>query len=198
MAQGTGTSGREEARAEILEAAILELRDRRGGDVTVESVAKRAGCAKGLVHYHFKRKDQLLSAVAARLWSDRAAAWERTLRGDDPKRAINAAWKLLSDEAADGITIVCAALGMRSEELVVQSVSSGRSAFAGALTDGVSALLARMGLEATVHAEELGMLLAATAEGLGLHLGGGARRKDLEQAWAAFWVGLLGLTRPVG
>jgi AcrR family transcriptional regulator len=192
----SGTEAAPVARTTILEAAIALLREQRVGDVTTDQVAQRADCAKGLVHYHFRGKDQLLAAAGSRLWETRADAWSLALGSPEPQRAIAAAWETLGTETANGTAAACAAIGLRANELVVQSVNSGRSAFAKSLTAALSGLLSRMGLSPTVPASELGTLLAATAEGIGLQLGSGADRAELEQAWAAFWVGLLALTRP--
>jgi AcrR family transcriptional regulator len=195
MAKAT-RQGESEARGTILDATTALLRERRTGNVTTDEVAKRAGCAKGLVHYHFKRKDQLLAAAAARLWDERSTAWSAALGGADPKASINAAWDQLRAEASSGTAAVCVALGLGSDELVVQSVNSARSALARSMTTSIGSLLGRMGLEPSVPASELGTLLTATAEGIAMQLGSGAKAADLEQAWAAFWVGLLSLTRP--
>jgi AcrR family transcriptional regulator len=189
-------AGGQEARQAILEATLVLLRERRAGDVTTDEIARRAGCAKGLVHYHFKRKPQLLAAAAEHLWANRAKAWSESLGKGDPKASIGAAWKLLASEAEDGTAATCAAIGLGSDQLVVQSVSASRRAFAAGLTSAISALLGRMGLVPTVQPSELGTLLAATIEGIALQLGNAARPDEFEQAWAAFWVGLLSLTRP--
>lgn len=194
MAKGKRQIGPENRKA-ILDAASGLLRERRTGDVTTDEVAKRAGCAKGLVHYHFKRKDQLLAASATSLWEGRAGAWTEALSGRDPGAAIGAAWKQLRSEASDGTAAACTALGLRHDELVVQSVNTGRGGFAKAVTQSLDGLLGRMRLTPTVPASELGTLLAATAEGISMQLGSGAPEAELEQAWAAFWVGLLSLTR---
>ena len=185
-----------DTRNTILEAATALVRERRSGEVTTEDVAKRAGCAKGLVHYHFKRKDQLLAAVATRLWDGRSNGWASALDAPDPKKSIGNAWSLLRSEASNGTAAACAALGLRNDELVVQSVNSGRASFSKSMTNAVDRLLGGMGWAPTVPASELGTLLAATAEGIGLQLGSGADAVELEQAWAAFWVGLLSLTGP--
>ncbi|MDH4042891.1 MAG: TetR/AcrR family transcriptional regulator [Gemmatimonadota bacterium] len=178
----------------ILDATIRLLRERRGADLTMDQVAQAASCAKGLVHYHFRKKDQLLAAAAGRMWEDRAAAWRRALDAEDPKASIGAAWNLLATDSSTGVAAACAALGMRREELIVQSVNSGRVALARGVTEALDQLLGRMGREATVPIGELGTLLAAIIEGIGLQLGSGAGQDELEQAWAAFWVGLLSLT----
>lgn len=179
----------------ILDATVALLQERRTGSVTTEEIAKRSGCAKGLVHYHFKGKEQLLAGAAARLWSARAAAWTETLGTSDPQASITAGWRLLRSEASSGTAAACVAIGLGSHELVVQSVNGARGAFITALTDGVRTILRRMGLAPSVPARELGTLLAATIEGIALQLGSGANADELEQAWAAFWVGLLTLTK---
>jgi AcrR family transcriptional regulator len=184
-----------EAQAAILDAAVALLRARRTGDVTTDEIAKRAGCAKGLVHYHFKRKHQLLSAAARRLWTVRSAAWRETLGSGDPHASIAGGWKLLEQESSSGTAAACAAIGLGSDELVVQSVNDCRRAFAADLTEAIVALLARMDLSPSVPAAELGTLLAATIEGVTLQMGSGPQSEELEQAWAAFWVGLLALTK---
>lgn len=191
-------SSKDDAQASILSAAIAELRSRRGAGITIDAVARRAGCAKGLVHYHYKTKSQLLSAAAKQMWLDRANAWTRALGDPDPGKGISGGWKLLLDESKSATGSVCAALGMHGDELVGRSVSEGRAEFSRSLARSVDTLVGRMGLEPTVPARELGTLLAATVEGIELQLGAGAEHRELEQAWAAFWVGMLALTRTRG
>ncbi len=81
----------EQARARIVEASRGLLLETGLDGWTVDGVARRAGCAKGLVHYHFGTKGALLSATAEQLAS---ARWKRIgaglqLRGP---AAIDALW----------------------------------------------------------------------------------------------------------
>jgi len=185
-----------EARKAILNAAVAVTVERRGRQVTTSLVAERADCAKGLVHYHFSTKEALLAEVATRLWSERATRWQAALAAADGKGALEAAWNLVQAEAGDGRASALAQLGLMDGKLIAQSVSAGRTAFTEALSAAVQRLLARMGLEVSVPAAELAALLAATVEGLSMGLAGGTSAAELEPAWAAFWVGLLALTRP--
>jgi AcrR family transcriptional regulator len=189
------SAGGPDARAAILEATVALLRERRTADVTTEEIARRTNCAKGLVHYHFKRKDQLIAGATEQLWTARATAWSGALGLSDPRASIGAGWQLLETEAANGTAAICAAIGLGSDELVVRSVNDSRRRFTTSLTDATQALLGRMGLVPSVAASDLGTLLAATIEGISLQLVSGAKPDELEQAWAAFWVGLLALTR---
>ena len=184
------------ARDAILDAALALLRDRRGTDITTDDVARKAGCAKGLVHYHFKTKDQLLAAAAEHLWRQRMSSWTAALGSVTPKAAIRAAWETLLAEASGGEAAACAALGLRGNDLVVRSVSAGRVAFAREVGAALERLLGQLRLEPSVPVPELGALFVAVVEGIGLQLGSGAAADDMEQAWSAFWAGLLSLTRP--
>ena len=81
----------ERARVRIVEASRAILLEVGTGGWTVDAVARRAGCAKGLVHYHFGTKGALLSASAGQIAAGR---WRRIagalgLRGP---AAIDALW----------------------------------------------------------------------------------------------------------
>ncbi len=51
----------------IVDAAMAVVRDRGVGRLTLEEAARVAGISKGGVLYHFKSKDDLVSAMVARL-----------------------------------------------------------------------------------------------------------------------------------
>lgn len=194
MARKRASTSDRSARDAIRGAAVSLAIEKRGGPITTEMVAARARCAKGLVHYHFSTKDTLLADVAQQLWARRAEAWAAALADTDATAAIGAAWTRLRNEAADGSASACAWVGLYGGKSVGRSVNEGRDAFVDALGAALATLLARMGLRATVPVADLAALLAATAEGLGLRLADGVDETRLEQAWAAFWVGLLSLT----
>jgi AcrR family transcriptional regulator len=72
----------ESARERILEAAE-ELFAAHGFDATPTSrIAERAGVPKGLVHYYFKRKPDLLAALVERLADDPVVTEEVVVPGD--------------------------------------------------------------------------------------------------------------------
>ncbi len=81
----------EQARARIVEASRGLLLETGLDGWTVDGVARRAGCAKGLVHYHFGTKGALLSATAEQLASGR---WRRISSGLQLRgpAAIDALW----------------------------------------------------------------------------------------------------------
>lgn len=70
-------------------------------DWTVENVAAKAGCAKGLVLYHFGSKQALINQIAAEVVTARWSALATALRLP-PAKAIDRLWEHLSGEVASG------------------------------------------------------------------------------------------------
>src|SRR5512139_1473117 len=86
-----------DSRRLILEAAAESLSGSGLTDWTVEKVAAKAGCAKGLVLYHFGSKQALLDQVAAEANTARWSARVTALRLP-PAKAIDRLWDDLSAE----------------------------------------------------------------------------------------------------
>ena len=187
-------SDREAARKKIMEAAVEALREQSAAALTVEAVARRAGCAKGLVHYHFKTKSALFAAAAERIWSSRAAAWTTALSGSDPQTAIQQGWKLLGMEARDGIDRACSSLATVDDDLIDRSVRKGVSDFADALGKAAVALFGSVGIRFTLPEAEIGRLAAAVVMGLGPQIVLSGDETAVEGAYSAFWAGLLSMT----
>lgn len=182
------------ARATILDAADRLLR--RGGGGTVDEVAREAGCAKGLVHYHFKTKAGLLAATAARLGEGRRRRWAEAFHADSPQAAIDRSWALLVSESRDGTVKAWTALCARSEKATDQAVRLEFASFRDTVSGAAASLLRNLGLAPTVSMDELGLLLASVVHGMGLQLEAGAEPARLQGAYAAAWLGVLSLTRP--
>ncbi|NIM48831.1 MAG: TetR family transcriptional regulator [Gemmatimonadales bacterium] len=185
-----------EAKDSIISAA-LELIKRRGADgVTVEGVAKAAGCAKGLVHYHFKTKRGLLEAVAQSLAGVREVNWAKAFRAPTPKDAIDRSWMLLTTESGDGSIRAWTSLFGSSSILPDQTVRASLTGFSLALGKAVDRMFRDLGLQPRVPPSEIGWLLGAVVNGMGLQILGGADRHELEGAYAAAWLGILSLATP--
>lgn len=81
----SATAGPEPARVRILDAAEVLFAE-RGFDATPTSrIAERAGVPKGLVHYYFARKPELLAALVERLPDEEFEPAEVAVRGDVPQ-----------------------------------------------------------------------------------------------------------------
>ena len=182
----------------ILLAGVSLLKSGTSPRVSVDAVAKGAGVAKGLVHYHFKTKMGLLSAVAEKLSRSRIENWSAAFDSDSPRQAIDRSWRLLTEESGNGTLRGWLTLLGSKESLADQSTNNALREF----SQSVGSLLLRMleddmGLRPTVAPDEVGHLMVAVIDGIGLQLLAGTEADELQGAYAAAWLGLLSLTQPV-
>lgn len=189
---------RGDARNQILEAAVQLIKERGARNVTVEGVARQAGCAKGLVHYHFKTKAGMLESVADQLAATRRDTWSRAFDAPTPRDAIDRSWTLLTEESRTGVVRAWMSLFASGGVLADQKVNSALAQFSSALGEAVSSLMRHMELQPTIPPSEIGWLLGAIVNGMGFQLLSGARGEDLEGAYAAAWLGILSLYAPRG
>lgn len=130
MTDQVSGAGDEPARERIL-LASEELFAERGFDATPTSrIAERAGVPKGLVHYYFRRKSDLLEALVERLPADVVRCADVIVPGDLPAsldrlvatldRALDDSYSLshLLWREADTHPAVRDALNRRYDELV--------------------------------------------------------------------------------
>src|SRR5438105_2365671 len=70
----------EASRQQVIDAAIKTIAKRGISNTSVSDIASSAGMSKGVVHYHFKSKDDLLGRVleqcSARMSERVRRAWE--------------------------------------------------------------------------------------------------------------------------
>jgi len=195
--QGSSRGAAKQSSEAILAAATRALGQVPAGALTVDAVAREAGCAKGLIHYHFKTKSALLAAAAARIWHERQERWVEVLGRGTPDEAISRSWQVLIREAENGTVRACASLAVLPDELTVQSVRQAVLAFSDELTVAVEKLFRSLGLAPSVAPGEIARLTTAVICGMGLQLAiCNQHAEQLEGSYAAFWAGVLSLTRP--
>jgi len=186
---------RGQARERILEKAEELVKQKGSAPVTIEQVARSAGVAKGLVHYHFKTKQGLMKAVAYRIAAARERNWTEAFDADTPTAALECTWSLLTHESESGAIRAWNSLLSNEDLLTDQTARSLYGEFSDALGGALIRMLQdKMDLAPTVPASEIGWLLGAIVNGMGLQLLGGANRAELEGAYAAAWLGILNLT----
>jgi AcrR family transcriptional regulator len=88
-------------RDRILTATVDLLSEQGIHGWTIEALAERTPCAKGLVNYHFGSKGRLLELAAERVRSHRVAGRVRALEQDGTV-ALNALWVVLTEEVRAG------------------------------------------------------------------------------------------------
>ena len=181
-------------REKILTTVEQQLRRANGSGLTLDSVAKEAGCAKGLVNYHFKTKSELLTAAALRLVTLREARWHSALAGPDLESAIRQSWTLILAEVSSGFWTAWTLISASGEQVTVRTVSNSIGSFNRTIAASVHELLVGMGLVPTVSRDELGHLLGAAIHGLALQLALGIPQPQIEGAHDALWTAVLALT----
>lgn len=86
----------------LVEAAVEVLQKSQLTDWTVDLVAERAGCAKGLVLYHFKSKDALLLRATERVRGGLALRRIEAFRGQKGTAALDRLWETLLADVRSG------------------------------------------------------------------------------------------------
>ena len=183
----------DESRELILGSAMRLVRRRGAAGVTVSDVATEAGCAKGLVHYHFSTKQRLWDAVAGEMARDRGENWRLAFEAGGPTDVVQQSWELLVEESVNGTVLAWTSLFGPGTEVSEQLANSSIAAFSDLLGQSVGAMLDRHGSSPRVQPAELGWLLSCVIAGVGFLLLGGAERRQMENAYAAAWLGILSL-----
>lgn len=184
-----------DVKRQILAAAWSLVSERGGDKATISDIAAAAGCAKGLVHYHFGTKKALMFEVASATVMSRTKTWTDALDQENPQTAIDRSWELLRGEAKDGTVHAWAATVDRTD-VTDRSVKNQYELFSSDLGASVARLLTASGFIPSVPDEELGALLGSVVHGIGKMLVAGMDEALLEAAYAATWIGILSLTRP--
>ena len=183
----------DESRAMLLETASQLLRERGASRVSIAAVADAAGCAKGLVHYHFKNKGNLWASVADHLASGRASSWSEALTAGSASDAVAASWTLLTEESANGTTRAWFSMCGPDTPIAGQTVKSMDAVFRGTVADALAGLLGSIGVRLRIPTTEAAALLASVIDGIGLQLLRDDPSPDLENVYAAAWLGILSL-----
>lgn len=119
---------RDQSRARIV-AACVDLLLRQGlSGWTLDAVARSAQCAKGLVLYHFRSKDELLTAAGEEFARQRLARRVEAL-APGGTAGLDRLWRLLAAEVTGGAFSLW--LALLAERRTRPSVELKRSARAG-------------------------------------------------------------------
>ncbi|MCK6549205.1 TetR/AcrR family transcriptional regulator, partial [Myxococcota bacterium] len=137
-------SNTDQRRAEIT-AALQRVMAVRGYDgASIADVAREAGLAPGLVHYHFANKLEILLALQAALVARHEAALDEALAGagDDPLRAIGAFLDhhLALGPTADPDALACWVM-LAAESIREPRVREGHAAALARLSDRLTKVL---------------------------------------------------------
>jgi len=180
MAQRAATS--RVSQETILEAAIQVLREHTLVSWTVDQVSAQAQCAKGLVLYHFKSKDELLRRVAERVRRAHVTSRVEALSGSGGTEALNRLWACLSGDVKSG--------GFGLWVSLVNEPVSRRAASRTAGDELTLAEAAARALEVPANSVALS-LMGPVLDGGCLQLLQGREESLVRESFDAFWLGVL-------
>ena len=165
---------------EILRAAIEVISLHGLNNWTVEEVANRAHCAKGLVNYHYRSKQDLLTVAAETLRDDRAARRLAAVQATGT-RALDRLWATLTAEVETGWFAAWTSLLAAEDPLrrAAAEQTPASTAFVGALSRSLG-----LDDQLTPRAH----LIQAALDGLELRLLQGASATETEEAYHRFWL----------
>ncbi len=168
----------------ILGAAIDVIALHGLNNWTVEEVANRAHCAKGLVNYHYRSKQDLLVRASETLRDDRFARRLAAI-GLPGSASLDRLWTVLVQEVESGW--FAAWLSLLASDGPLRTAAAERPAD----MESFAVTLGRsLGL-----GDQLGRqapLIQSALDGLQLRLLQGASVADTEEAYHRFWLGALG------
>lgn len=167
----------------ILGAAIDVIALHGLNNWTVEEVANRAHCAKGLVNYHYRSKQDLLVRASETLRDDRIARRLAAIAMPG-SAALDRLWTVLVQEVDSGW---CAAwLSLLASDGPLRTASSERPSDMESFALAISRSL---GLGDQLKSQA--PLIQSALDGLQIRLLQGASAGETEEAYHRFWVGVL-------
>ena len=168
-------------RDRILGAATAVLVQRGLNGWTVDEVARKAACAKGLVNYHYRSKQQLLERIAELLREER---WAKRLTAANEPKPLDRLWQTLIGEVGSGRFAAWLSLLVAGEKLrhAARTPSQHAESLCRSLGESLD-----LGDQLARH----GALVAAALDGLAIRLLEGADPSTLEEVYHRFWLALL-------
>jgi AcrR family transcriptional regulator len=167
----------------ILGAAIEVLALHGLNNWTVEEVANRAHCAKGLINYHYRSKQELLKCAAETIRDDRRARRLAAVQAAG-SQALDRLWEALILEVESGWFAAWISLLAADDPLLKAAAENPEEAAAFA-----AALGRALGLGNDLAPSAA--LIQAALDGLQLRLLQEAPAVETEEAYHSFWLALV-------
>jgi AcrR family transcriptional regulator len=174
-----------ERRARIAGAARTLLSEHGVRGWSVDDVARTAGCAKGLVHYHFATRDGLLVAVLEQLAAERLAQRTAALAAGGTA-ALDALWRVMRNDAASGVSRAWSEAGLQGDPAIQRAMRPAADVLdAFAVNAGAALVVAPLR-----RPQALTLLLLL--DGLEAALVRGAPEAEVRDAFDRVWLGMMG------
>lgn len=166
----------------IVEAAVNVIQDRYLTDWTVDNVASQAGCAKGLVLYHFKSKEALLGRVVERVRESQSSRRAEALSKAQGSAALDRLWQVLAADVKSGAFGLW--VGLLGEQRTRKTAARR--------PEDDEKLLQLAAVALGVPADSLALpLVPAALDGFSLELLQGRSPATVRERYDSFWLGVL-------
>ena len=151
---------------------------------TVDRVAREARCAKGLIHYHFSSKWELLAVVAGAMRRERADRRRASL-SPGGAAGIDQLWSVLVMEVDSGEHMAWLALASSTERAIRDAMVLQPSE----LRDLAQSMAAA--LDASDFTDETLAAILAVLDGLQLPLVLAHDREAVREVYDRFWLSIV-------
>ncbi len=191
--QGSGDAGKaSQARGRILQIAREEISRAGWTAATSGRVAQRAGVSKALIHYHFRDKESLLSALAVQCRDGVVRRGSRIVAPARRENPVDEFSDWLDSELSAGDLRIALQLKASGIPAVARAADEAVTAVRVELEQRVDAVLGVLDVAPTIPLDSVVDLLMAMSTGLALvPVEPVARRRRLVES---VWLGLLSVS----
>jgi AcrR family transcriptional regulator len=164
----------ESSRRQVLDAAIRTLAKRGFAHTSIEDIAATAGMSKGVVHYHFKSKEDLLLHITetcfVRIDERVKAAWDTPGPPSERIRAVLRESWAVRKEAGPEVRVLTDLMAQAIHDARLRkSLATLIHASRARLVDEFVNAFQSIGLKPRLPAHIIPRLVLATFDGLALH-----------------------------
>lgn len=183
------------ATARILAAAGTMIARYGYAEATFDKIAKQAGVSRGLLHYHFRTKEQMLAQVLTRNLREATAMLREVLAQANSAdelatRMVDTLSRLHSENPSYFATYI-EGLGTARQSRVVRKEFSRRyREFRATLRDGLRNMIERGAIAPSLPAPTIAILFMSILDGLSLSLATAAGDDLGDDVWTHLRYGL--------
>lgn len=176
----------------ILRATVERILHSGVAHLSMQDVATEAGVSKGLIHYHFRDKNALLTRAIE--WTVAGlVAREREALEDVPSHsAVESLWQWLEAELDAGHLRVLIELAQDPNAEIHAALASAARARRAAAALSIDALFRRLSLRSRIPVPLLADVSVAFMDGLAMHAMA-APDANLRVSFDVFWLAMLNM-----
>ncbi len=185
----------EEKAQRILDAARTVLAEKGFSGATISLVAKEAGVSRGLLHYYFKNKEEMLTKVirgnmeASVVLIDAVFSGSASA-GDFAHGITSALQSVVQEDPSFFVLFFEGVAASRQSEMVRGQLASLYGQFRNAICMGLRRMKTKGIIAPTLPLEGLACLLTGIIDGMGLQLVTEETLKEDEEIWTTLQDGI--------